>query len=308
MKYFSDRIASIEDVRCELQALGVEPSYMRATQIEGDARTVISAVHVVIDSEETAHMWDNYGKSNTTLILQYLGKEVTLSVPVNHQTACLETPFEHWQRYSNEYEAPITRLSVLLPADRFDRSALNRFAKTVKTDVSGCECIWTQEAAPILHISVDGILQQEYSTIIKAALASYERIAGIGEADGPALAIFRDKDSLRILQFKWNSVSYQATYQGTFYLANFGKALLIAPHREDFQAVYGQNASVTLEILVYNSVKKHGVCQNRFLNCQNCQHSKHSQPVRTAFVKKNVMKQTRFCRSDNACGEFLRFI
>ena len=195
-------------------------------------------------------------KAIPPLILQYLGKEVTLSVPVNHQTACLETPFEHWQRYSNEYEAPITRLSVLLPADRFDRSALNRFAKTVKTDVSGCECIWTQEAAPILHISVDGILQQEYSTIIKAALASYERIAGIGEADGPALAIFRDKDSLRILQFKWNSVSYQATYQGTFYLANFGKALLIAPHREDFQAVYGQNASVTLEILVYNSIKK----------------------------------------------------
>ena len=108
--YFSDRIASIEDVRCELQALGVEPSYMRATQIEGDARTVISAVHVVIDSEETAHMWDNYGKSNTPLILQYLGKEVTLSVPVNHQTACLETPFEHWQRFGNEYEAPITRL------------------------------------------------------------------------------------------------------------------------------------------------------------------------------------------------------
>ena len=27
---------------------------------------VISAVHVVIDSEETANMWDNYGKSNTT--------------------------------------------------------------------------------------------------------------------------------------------------------------------------------------------------------------------------------------------------
>ena len=49
-------------------------------------------------------------KAIPPLILQYLGKEVTLSVPVNHQTACLETPFEHWQRFGNEYEAPITRL------------------------------------------------------------------------------------------------------------------------------------------------------------------------------------------------------
>ena len=59
-----DRCASIEDVRQELLALGAPPTYMRIAQIEGDAHSIISAVHATVPAEVATSMWDAYNRSH----------------------------------------------------------------------------------------------------------------------------------------------------------------------------------------------------------------------------------------------------
>ena len=246
--FFTDRCASIEDVRQELQALGAPPTYMRIAQIEGDAHSIISAVHATVPTEAATSMWEAYSRSHTTIVLQYFSKEVNVSVPTHARRACLETPLEHWCRYSNQHEAPVTRLTFILPADRNDRVALDRTSYAIKTDTLGCECIWTQEQLPVMHLSTGRAVRQEFPALVKAAIKHYATIAGAGETVAPAAPLLQNakgikfvngqtsappetpsyavlqvtgRDAIRIPKFERKEGSLQVTYQGTILIGNF---------------------------------------------------------------------------------------
>ena len=276
--FYANELASIEAVKAELTRLGAPPTYLRVTQVMGDARAVISVVHAVISSELANSMWDQYLASQTSLVIQHLGKEAVSNIPTRHQTACLETPLEHWQRYSNEHEAPITRLAFMLPAVRADKAALERFAYTTKASVWGCECLWTQEDVPILHITVEGKSREEYATLIRRALLQYSRDVGVDKGEGPAAEVFgrpRDvrfltdeqehlegvsgyavyvvtgKDNLRMPMFQHKSRAVRAAFHSMLNLANFGRSILVAPYRHDFRHVYGQSSTLRLEVFCH---------------------------------------------------------
>ena len=112
----------------------------------------------------------------------------------------------------------------------------------------------------------------------RQAIKHYATIVGAGEAVAPAASLLQNtrgikfinsqtfaspntpsyavlqvtsKDAIRIPKFELKEGSLHVSYQGTILIGNFSRSILVAPYREDYQAVFGHTGGVTLELLGY---------------------------------------------------------